>query len=254
MKIIGIIPARMGASRFPGKPLYDIFGRPMLDHVFQRAKKFAKWDHLAIATCDNEIEEWSIENNYNVIMTSNSHNRCLDRVAEAVTKLEEEVFDDDVIVCVQGDEPMLWPEMIESVVKSCTEDVNAPCSVLAVDIIDEKQYINEDIVKIVHDKNNNVLYTSRSPIPYCKTFSKSLGAKRVGGILAFRWEFLKIYTNMDESPLEIKESCDSNGICDNGFKQKIAAFKYIPYFSVDSKDDIVLVEQAIKKDKYWGTY
>ena len=244
----------MAESRFPGKPLCNICESPMLFHVMERAKKFNFWDHLAIATCDSEIKEWAESNEYTTIMTSRNHTRCLDRVAEAIDNLDIELSDTDVVVCVQGDEPMLWPEMIQSVVDACVNDATVPCSVLAVDIVDENQYVNKDIVKIVHDKDNNVLYTSRSPIPYCESFSRELGAKRVGGILAFRWHFLKTYTNMDESPLEIKESCDSNRICDNGYKQKIAPFQYVPYFSVDSIDDVKLVENSITKDKYWRTY
>jgi 3-deoxy-manno-octulosonate cytidylyltransferase (CMP-KDO synthetase) len=125
---------------------------------------------------------------------------------------------------------------------------------LAVPIVDQEIFNNPDIVKIAHDIKGNVLYTSRSPIPYCKEFSSETSAKRVGGIFAFRWHFLKWFTELPESPLEISESCDSNRICDNGKFQRIAPIPYRPYYSVDSPQDIAIVEAAMKEDPLWGKY
>ena len=99
-----------------------------------------------------------------------------------------------------------------------------------------------------------ILYTSRSPIPYAKEFSSDLGAMRVGGIFGFRWSMLKWFTEQPESPLEIRESCDSNRILDNGRRQKIATIPYRPYFSVDSPEDTSRVEIALKNDELWGNY
>lgn len=253
-KIFGIVPARMGSSRFPGKPLYPICGRPMVEHVFRRAQLFKNWDGLFLATCDQEIENAAKGLNIPVLMTSDKHTRCLDRVAEAIEKCGEKVDANDIIMCVQGDEPMLHPDMIEAAMAPLKQDPSVNCTVLAMSINDEAQFVNPDTVKIIHDMKGDVLYTSRSPVPYCKKFSEALQARRIYGIFAFRWHFLKTFNQLPESPLELKESCDSNRIMDHGFRQRIAPYPYKPSFSVDSPHDIHLVEQAIVKDEWWGKY
>jgi 3-deoxy-manno-octulosonate cytidylyltransferase (CMP-KDO synthetase) len=158
------------------------------------------------------------------------------------------------VVCVQGDEPMLHPDMITTVVKPMRDHADVNCTMLAMPIVDSGQFYNPDIVKIVHDMVGDVLYTSRAPIPYCKEFSPSIGAKRVSGIFAFRWHFLETFTQLCESPLELQESCDSNRIMDHGYKQRIALYPYQPYFSVDSPPDVALVEEYIAEDTLWGSY
>lgn len=254
MKTIGVVPARMAASRFPGKPLHPILGRPMVEHCFERAKMFGGWDGLFLATCDEEIRAFGESKGYPVIMTSDRHTRALDRVAEAAGKCGVELAEEDIVVCVQGDEPLLGPDVIDAVIRPLAEDPHIQGTLLAVPIIDESVFRNPDMVKIVHDLNGDVLYTSRSPIPYAKEFSPDLGALRVGGIFGFRRRFLDWFTETPESPLEQREACDSNRICDNGFRQRIAPISYRPYFSVDSPQDIALVEEAMKDDPLWGTY
>jgi 3-deoxy-manno-octulosonate cytidylyltransferase (CMP-KDO synthetase) len=254
MKITGFVPARMAASRFPGKPLHQIAGRTMLEHCFQRAALYEKWDGLFICTCDDEIAEFAKAHDFPVIMTADTHTRALDRVAEAAENCGMGLADDDIVVCVQGDEPMLGPDSIEAVIQPMLDDDSVPGTILAMHIVDEEQYRNPDIVKVVHDVNGDVLYTSRSPIPYCKEFSPELGAQRIGGIFGFRFHFLKQFSSMTESPLELAEACDSNRFCDNGYRQRIAPVPYRPYFSVDSPEDAALVEQHIKNDPLWGKY
>ncbi len=254
MKIIGIVPARMAASRFPGKPLHPICGRPMIEHCFERARMFSGWDGLFIATCDDEIRDFAELKGYPVIMTADTHVRALDRVAEAAEICGLSPEENDIIVCVQGDEPLLGPDVIEAVTQPLLNDGKVESTMLCVPIIDEEQYRNPDIVKIVHDLNGNVLFTSRSPIPHAKTFSPELGAKRVGGIFAFRLHALRWFTGQKESPLEIAEACDSNRIYDNGRRQRIAPIPYRPYFSVDSPEDITRVEEVMGDDPLWGAY
>ncbi len=254
MKIFGFIPARMAASRFPGKPLYPIAGRPMLEHCFERARMFARWDGLFLATCDEEIRAFGENKAYPVIMTVDTHTRALDRVAEAAEKCGEDLGDDDIVVCVQGDEPLLGQDVIEAVVRPLEMDPDINGTMLGVPIVDEALYRNPDIVKIVSDHNGDVMYTSRAPIPYAEKFLPELGAMRVGGIFGFRMKFLRWFTETPESPLEIREACDSNRICDNGFKQRVATVPYRPYFSVDSLADVALVEAALEDDPLWGTY
>jgi 3-deoxy-manno-octulosonate cytidylyltransferase (CMP-KDO synthetase) len=254
MNVYGIVPARMGSSRFPGKPLYPICGRPMLEHVFHRAARYDGWTDLTVATCDTEIADYAATKNFPFVMTSDQHVRCLDRVAEAINKRATQAGENDIIVCVQGDEPMLHPDMIAAVVDPIKNNADVNCTMLAMPIRDEKLFYNPDIVKIIHDINGDILYTSRSPVPYCNVFAPEIGAKRVSGIFAFRWHFLKTFTALPESPLELQEACDSNRIMDNGFKQRMALVPYQPYFSVDSPPDIALVEQFMPDDVLWGSY
>ena len=255
MKIVGIVPARMSASRFAGKPLYPILGRPMIEHVFCRAKLYAGWDELVLATCDAEIEDFARGKGYPVIMTGAHHTRALDRVAEAASKLKTQLADSDVVVCVQGDEPMLAPDMIDAVVAPLKEFPDIPCTVLAMHITEEEIWRNPDTVKIIHNAKGEVLYTSRAPLPYCKgAFSPALGARRIYGILAFRWQYLQAFTQHAETRLELLEACDSNRILDMNFRQYIAPYPFVKSYSVDSPDDLRLVESQLKQDRYFGSY
>lgn len=255
MKVVGVIPARMAASRFPGKPLYPILGRTMLEHVYVRAAMYDGWDELVVATCDAEIKEHAAACGMPVVMTNKDHNRALDRVAEAGSKLKNNLKDEDVIVCVQGDEPMMRPDMIEAVVLPLRQNENVPCTVLAMHIVDEKLWRNEDTVKIIHSANGEVLYTSRAPVPHCKgEFNGDLKARRIYGIFAFRWKYLKAFTKHLETRLEVLEACDSNRILDMNFRQYIAPYPSVKSFSVDSPSDIQLVEDHMTVDDIWQQY
>ena len=244
----------MKASRFPGKPLFPIHGRPMVEHVWHRAAMYSSWDVLAICTCDDEIMSFAKSKGFAAIMTADTHVRALDRVAEAASKCGTQVSRNDIVVCVQGDEPMMRPDMIDAVCKPLLDHGDVNCTVLGMHIVDEALFRNPDTVKIVHDINGDVLYTSRSPVPYCKTFSPELEARRIYGILAFRWHFLQTFLNLPPTPLELKEACDSNRICGSGLKQRVAFYPNIPSFSVDSPADRELVEREIIHDPCWGRY
>ena len=256
MKIIGIIPARMAASRFPGKPLFNIIDRPMLSHVWGRAKLFDKWDHLSIATCDNEIALLAEENNYKYIMTGTHHTRALDRVAEAAGKIDEfDLKDDDIIINVQGDEPMLHPEMFDALIEPMIKNRDIKGTILGMLIEEEEIWRNPDTVKLIHNDNWEVLYTSRAAIPYNNNkFSKELGSRRIYGLFAFRWKYLKQFSAHPETRLEKVESCDSNRTLDMDFRQYVAPYPFVRSYSVDNMSDINIVESYIREDKYWGKY
>src|ERR1700679_1752333 len=166
MKILGIVPARMAASRFPGKPLKLILGRPLIEHCFVRARMYQHWDGLYLATCDEPIRDFAEKHHFPVVMTGSHHSRALDRVAEAAAKCGVALAPDDLVVCVQGDEPLLGPDVIDTVIRPFREDKSTRATMLAVPIIDESTFLNPDIVKLVHDLKGDILYTSRSPIPY----------------------------------------------------------------------------------------
>jgi 3-deoxy-manno-octulosonate cytidylyltransferase (CMP-KDO synthetase) len=255
-KIIGVIPARMEASRFPGKPLMNILGMPMLEHVYIRSSYYEHWDSLVIATCNDEIREYAIEREMPVMMTGNHHTRALDRVAEAVEKLavDMSIDDEDIVVCVQGDEPMLRPDMIDEVISPIVNK-GISATILAMHITEESVWLNPDTVKIIHNNDGEVLYTSRAPVPYSKgPFNADLFARRIYGIFAFKWKYLKLFTNHEETRLERLEACDSNRILDMGFRQYISLYPSIKSFSVDSPADISLVEEHMKDDAIWNKY
>ena len=255
MKIIGVVPARMAASRFPGKPLCNILGMPMIEHVYLRAQMYSNWSTLVVATCDKEIEDFAHQKGFPVIKTGAHHTRALDRVAEAVTLLPESVSDDDLVVCVQGDEPMMRPDMIDAVLAPMIDDPKKAGTILSMHVTDESIWKNPDTVKIIHNDFGEVLYTSRAPVPYCKdNFSENLMARRIYGIFAFRWKYLKAFTEHPETRLELLESCDSNRILDMPFRQYIAPYPATISYSVDSRGDISLVEAAMKSDEYWKIY
>jgi 3-deoxy-manno-octulosonate cytidylyltransferase (CMP-KDO synthetase) len=145
--------------------------------------------------------------------------------------------------------------MIDAVIAPLLEDPAKAGTILAMHITDESIWRNPDTVKIIHNAAGEVLYTSRAPVPYCKgSFSADLLAKRIYGIFAFRWEYLKAFTAHPETRLEQIEACDSNRILDMSFRQHIAPYPYIRSFSVDSPGDIELVESQMANDEYWNLY
>jgi len=244
--IIGIIPARMAAYRFPGKPLALINGRPMLEHVYEGAESFGRWDCLAVATCDEVIADFCRSKGWNVFMTRPDHKRAMDRVAEASHKFNNDLPSDAIIVNIQGDEPMVTPDLIEAVVNPIENfPTKYGSTLLAIPIRTEQQFRSPDIVKVVHTDAGRVLYTSRAPIPYMAKGDFEQGvAKRIGGVFGFQHYFLDWFQHTPEHPLEIAESCDSNRICGNGHAQLACTVPYRPYYSVDIPSDIALVEQA----------
>ena len=260
-RVVGVIPARMAASRFPGKPLHPILGVPMLEHVIRRAEMYERWDCLTLATCDEEIRIFARGMGISCVMTGNHHVRALDRVAEAYESIvSSDVLgggpnDDDVVVCVQGDEPMMRADMVEAVVAPLLADPGVPATVLAMHIIDEGIWRNPDTVKLISNEVGEVLYTSRAPIPHGREgFSPELLARRIYGIFAFRWRHLRAFTEHEETRLEREESCDSNRILDMGFRQVIAPYPHLDSFAVDSPEDALLVEQHMVDDPVWASY
>ena len=253
-KIIGVIPVRMGSSRFPGKPLYKIAGMPMLEHVWHRSKMYSDWDEIFLATCDKEIQEFANTKNIPCIMTSDKHERALDRVAEAIENSDFEISSEDIVLNVQGDEPMMHPDMITATVQPMLDDAEINGVVLSMPIMDEVQFNDPNALKIIHNIKGDILYTSRAPIPYCKEWSLDIGAKRIYGIFGFRWGLLQKFNKISESPLEIAESCDSNRLCDNGLTKRVALYPYVDSFSVDTPEDVIKVEKFLESDPYWNKY
>ena len=156
-RVFGVIPARMAASRFPGKPLAEISGKSMVRHVADTANKYKFWHSLTIATCDQEIID-HIDGDFKTVMTSEKHVRALDRVAEAYQKLCSDPREDDIVICVQGDEPMMNISMIESTIKPLQDSKEVKATVLAMPIIDETIWKNPDTVKLIFNEKGKVLF------------------------------------------------------------------------------------------------
>lgn len=244
-KVYGIIPARMNAYRFPGKPLALINDIPMLQWVYEGADKYNGWDNLIVATCDQEIFSFCENMAWPIMWTDPDCPRAMDRVAEAAQALG--VKRDDIVVNIQGDEPMITPDLIKAVIDPIADETTGTTkTVLALPIKTLEEFISPDIVKLVHDVNGRVLYTSRMPIPYCTDGVPDI-AKRIGGVFGFTGQSLEWFSKQKQPDLEILESCDSNRICGNGGRQHAAIVPWRPYYSVDRPSDILIVEKALRE-------
>ena len=166
MNIIAIIPARMGSSRYPGKPLADIHGVPMVGHVTFRTAMCKSLTATYIATCDDVIMDYAASKKLNAVMTADTHTRCTDRTAEALLKIEKELgITADIVVMIQGDEPMILPEMIDAAVAPMLKDPAIQVVNLMADLGDETEFEDPNEVKVVTDLAGDALYFSREPIP-----------------------------------------------------------------------------------------
>jgi len=254
MNIIGIIPARMGSSRFPGKPLEKINGIPMIGHVYFRSKLCVHLDNVYVATCDKEIEDYMLSINGKVIMTKNTHERASDRTAEALLKIENETKKKiDIVVMIQGDEPMLDPEMIiESLIPLYNnEDINVVNLIAEIDNELEADDPNE--IKVIKDSNNFAIYFSRSKIPYYQNKEKTKKWFKQVCIIPFRRDYLLKFNSLEQTPLEINESIDMLRILEHGEKVKLNKTYYKTY-SVDTKEDLEFVEKLMKHDRLCENY
>ena len=246
MNIISIIPARMGSSRFPGKPMKDILGMPMIGHVYKRVKMSKTLSEVYVATCDMEIYDYIESIGGKAVMTSDCHERCSDRCAEAMLKIENETgIKCDIMVMVQGDEPLTFPEMIDEAVQPMIGNKSVLITNLVSDIDTVEAFENPNEVKVVMDKNNNALYFSREPIPSRKKGVLDVPMKKQVCVIPFTRDFLLEYNQMEPTPLEIIESVDMMRILENGGKVKMIDTKNITK-AVDTEEDIELVKNMIK--------
>ena len=248
-KIVAVIPARMGSSRFPGKPLCPILGRPMIEHVYCRTAMSATLDAVWVATCDQEICDAVHAFGGQALMTSPRHERASDRVAEAMTSLEA-----DIVVMVQGDEPMVHPEMIDAAVAPLLEDERIICVNLALPIDDEGDFENPNTIKVVMDAENFAVYMSREAIPtrQLKSFGQIPAYKQVC-IIPFTAKSLTLFNQLSPTPLEQAESIDMLRYIEHGFKVKMVATHHRTQ-AVDTEQDRLLVEKLMRDDPLLNAY
>jgi len=240
-KTIVVIPARMASSRYPGKPLEKILDLPMIEHVRRRALLAEGISEVVVATCDQEIMDVVIQAGGKAVMTADTHERCTERVAEAMRFLTG-----DVVVVAQGDEPFLVPEDLELVAEAFAERDDLTSVSLLSPLESEADYTNPSIVKAACDQNGHVLYLSRAPIPYFHD-SGPCPIYRETGIRGFRKDFLQTYVALPATPFEQVESVDMMRVLEYGYKI-LGITTDCPTIGVDYPEDVAKVEHILKKD------
>ena len=246
MEILALIPARMGSSRFPGKPMAQIMGKPMIGHVYERVSKSHLLNLTAVATCDKEIYDYIESIGGVAVMTSDKHERASDRCAEALIKLEElNNTRYDIIVMVQGDEPMIHPEMITESVQPLLDDPQIQVVNLMGKITEIEEFEDRNCIKVVCDLNSDALYFSREPIPTRTRADDVLMGKQVC-VIPFRRDYLIEYNNLKPTPLEVAESVDMMRVLEHGMKVRMVPTRHSTQ-SVDTLEDLKKVEQLMCK-------
>lgn len=244
----------MGSSRFPGKPMADILGMPMIGHVYKRVKMSKTLSEVYVATCDKEIYDYIESIGGKAVMTSDCHERCSDRCAEAMLKIEkQENIKVDIMVMVQGDEPLTFPQMIDEAVQPMLNDKTIKITNLVADLATVKEFEDPNEVKVVMDKFSNAIYFSREAIPSRKKGVLDVPMKKQVCVIPFTRDFLLEYNEMEPRPLEIIESVDMMRIIENGMKVKMVPTIYKTK-AVDTKDDLDRVCEMMKKDILYESY
>ncbi len=251
MKKIAIIPARYASTRLPGKPLLDIAGKPMLLRVYEQAKK-SSMDRVIIATDDVRIMEQMQELACEVCLTADTHQSGTDRLAEVLTKID--VQDDDIIVNVQGDEPLMPPEVIDQVANLIADNPQATMSTLSTAITDKEVLSNPNVVKVVANRKAEAIYFSRAAIPFKRDiqpesgFSSDVYLRHIG-LYAYRVDFLRRFSQWPACELEKIESLEQLRVLWHGEKIHIAEAVILPPEGVDTMDDLEQVRAIIASAK-----
>ena len=238
MKIIGVIPARFGSRRLPGKPLMDIDGKSLIQRVYEQAQKVKKLDKLIVATDDERIFNKVREFGGKARLTSANCATGSDRVAEVVKEISC-----DLVVNIQGDEPFFEPEIIEGMINALIKNAELQVSTACVPIRNPEGIKDKNLVKVVLDKDNFALYFSRLPIPY---FQENPGGffKHLG-FYAFRRMFLLEFTSWPESTLEKAEKLEQLRILENGYRIKVVKSRF-DNIGVDTVEDLEKAREFLR--------
>lgn len=240
-----VIPARYASTRLPGKPLLDIAGKPMVIRVAEQAQK-SQADEIVIATDFEKIMTVAAEHQMPAVMTRIDHASGTDRIAEVVQKMGWD--DDAIVVNVQGDEPLIDPELINEVALTLAHNHKAVMATACHAIHDESSFLNPNIVKVVMDIQGNALYFSRAPIPYPRDeqHKQNLVAHRHIGIYAYRVGFLKQYANLSVTALEQIESLEQLRVLYHGYKIAVSVTDNAPPTGVDTQADLDEVRKIVE--------
>ena len=250
---IVIIPARLGASRFPGKPMKLMVGMPMIGHCYFRSKLADNIDEVYVATCDQEIFEYVQSIGGKAIMTSDAHDRASTRAAEALEIIERESGQKvDIVVMVQGDEPLVSPQSVSEILSHFSDP-----SVEIANIMSQfrtlSSFEDRNNVKVVVNQRNDALYFSREPIPSPWKGWEDSSCFMQTGIIAFRKDALHHFNSMDETMLERVESIDMNRVLETGGAVRMT----LPdgsLIGVDTPEELVQAEGLLKKDPVTEQY
>lgn len=233
-QIVGILPARWASTRFPGKPLHPIAGKPLIQHVWERCRACSKLDSLLVATDDDRIRAAALTFGARVVMTSPAHPTGTDRLAEAVRAVPEATH----IVNIQGDEPLIDPDLIDALAAAIAGDPALDMVTAANPIAPDDPAVQDpNVVKVVMDLNGRALYFSRSPLPYFRNPVPGLSVLRHKGIYAYTRRFLERFVTWPPSPLERAESLEQLRALENG-----ATIRIIP--TADTSPGVDTPEQA----------
>ena len=242
MKVICVSPARYHSTRFPGKALADILGKPMIQHVYERVLKAGNVSLAAVATDDKRIAAAVEGFGGLAIMTAATHRSGTDRIAEAVSRLGIE--DTDVVVNIQGDQPLFEPSQIDEVAKPLLDDPTIPMSTLIYRIVREEEITHPNAVKVVFDQDHFALYFSRATIPYVRDNGRKGSYYKHHGIYAYRREFLKKFTEIPEGVLEKLEALEQLRALEHGYRIKVVETSY-DSVEVDTREELERVKRLL---------
>ncbi len=253
MKAIGIIPARLGATRFPNKPMALIHGMPMVGHCFHRTRLAAGLSSVHVATCDEEIAAYVRSIGGSAVMTSTSHTRATTRTAEAMQRLEASTGESvDVVVMVQGDEPLIPPETIAETLNHFADPAVEIVNIMS-RLRSREQFVDPNNVKVVVNRNNDALYFSREPIPSPWRGVDGVPMFMQTGIIAFRREVLLRFISMDETRLEQIESVDMNRVLETGGRIRMVPTEAVT-IGVDTPQELADAAELMQNDRVMMRY
>ena len=244
MRVICIIPARYSSSRFEGKPLADICGKSMIQRVYERVLRAGSVSDVVVATDDERIFEAVRRFGGKAIMTSTAHKSGTDRIAEAVSSLS--AADRDIIVNIQGDQPLFEPSQVDEVVKPLLDDPSIDFSTLIYRIRREEEISDPNAVKVVFDRDHFALYFSRTPIPYCRDAGGPPVYYKHHGIYAYRKSFLMTFTKLEEGYLERLEALEQLRAMEHGHRIKVVETLQ-DSIEVDTPQDLERVRRVYEK-------
>lgn len=253
-EIIAIIPARMGSTRFPGKPMAEIHGVPMVGHVYFRTRICSLLSETYVATCDQEIYDYIVSVGGKAVMTADTHERCSDRTAEAMLKVESETGKKvGIVVMVQGDEPMVTPEMIEEAVAPMLGDPTIKVVNLMARMKTVEEFEDPNEVKVVVDLNGRALYFSREPIPSRRKGVQNVPMLKQVCIIPFRRDYLLEFNRLPETPLESIESVDMMRVIEHGEHVNMVLTE-AETLSVDTPEDLERAVNLMDGDYLMKSY
>ncbi|MGD0336645.1 MAG: 3-deoxy-manno-octulosonate cytidylyltransferase [Candidatus Omnitrophota bacterium] len=246
MQVIGVIPSRYSSTRFEGKVIADLLGKPMIQHVWEKAKQAKTLDEVIIACDDERVAEVATSFGAKIAMTSRDHTCGTDRISEVVNPIDVEI-----VINIQGDEPLIHPTTIDSLARCLMEDKSL-CMATVIKRIEDPQALSDPhVVKVVVDKNNFALYFSRAPIPFKAQNSEEDNPayyKHIG-LYGYTKDFLFTYKNLPVAALEKIEQLEQLRVLENGFRIKVIETKY-DTIGVDTPQDLEKVKLLLSRGSY----